>query len=69
MFAVNSKAGKILHIFLVYPSHWALLWYYIIGIPGSVNAEDYHLFVFCLWCNLYSCNNIELSLCWGFVRG
>jgi hypothetical protein len=40
MFERNSVAGKIFHIFLVHPIQYALLWYYIIEFPGSVNVED-----------------------------
>jgi hypothetical protein len=62
MCEINSIAGKILHIFLVYPIHQAVFWYYIISFPGSINAEDYHLFVFYLRCSLSPCNEIVLSL-------
>jgi hypothetical protein len=40
MFERNPVAGKIFHMFPVHPIQYALLWYYIIEFPGSVNVED-----------------------------
>jgi hypothetical protein len=44
MFQRNFMAATIFHIFLVHPIEYTLLWYCIVGFPGSINAEDCHLF-------------------------